>query len=186
VAMVSDDNVLYGLVSVIAIEFGILARKFENMSGNFEKNAWRSCIENHERLVTMANGLQNIFAPSFFVNFVLSSTVICMSAFQASTAHSYQDVLFFVSFAISSILQIFLQCFFGQMLKDAVGELPRVIFECGWERCDDVAVKKELVLVLARAQKRRGMTILGVWEVDLEQFGNVSGEFYLFKLMENI
>jgi hypothetical protein len=177
VIMVSDDHILYGIINLLSLEFKILSVKFQELK--FQTSAELSAslkllIDRHHQLHEAVNVVQSIFAPSFFMNFLLSAILICFSAIQLSTALNPQKVAFSIGFCLFNIAQILMQCFFGQLLRDASEESVRGIYDSGWEEIGDVQHKKEVVLVLLRSQKLAKISILGISVINMEQFGSVS------------
>jgi hypothetical protein len=164
IAMVSNDNVLYGLINVISLEFEILRRDFEDLRELSSAPArfrtkLLACVKRQIELHEMSEELQKVFNPSFVLNFVIISFIMCCNAFQMSTTTNFVEMAFSFLFCLSSTTHIFLQCFFGAMLKDASENVVHGVYRCGWEDLEDIQLKKCLVLIIERAQKPAALSI---------------------------
>lgn len=175
--ILSNDHILYGLVTALALEFKVLAIKFNElnfMSESDIKVQLRDLIERHNLLIKNAAEIQEIFSFSFFLNFIFASLFICFTGFHMSTVENVESKIIDMIFCFFSLLQVFTQCFFGQMLKNFSGDLAFSIYDCDWEKIKDENLKKNLILVIARVQQPVQLSIMKVLSIDMEQFGNVS------------
>jgi hypothetical protein len=184
IANVTTDRILYGTVTVLALEFKILRSKFLELRFMHEsdvKMELKQLIVRHSELVSNTAEVQDIFAVSLFINFILTSILICSDAFMFTTSKDIGGAVLCVSFSFYSAIFIFLQCYFGQMLREASDGVISGIFECEWEKIVDVKLKRDLILVLRQAQKPAQLSIFKVSPVNIEQFGSVSSIFNHFR-----
>lgn len=176
-AMVGNDNILYGLVNVISIEFEILRENFDALKNLSDeaviKSEMSTHIRRHNELHEIVWEMQRIFSPTFFINFIMSSFIICFNVFQASTSADIIGMIFNGLFSLSTMNQIFMQCYFGQSLRNSSSTVVDGIYFCGWENFKDLKLEKDLILTIQRAQKPAAFTIIGVWDISMDQFKSV-------------
>ncbi|KAG5683306.1 hypothetical protein PVAND_012593 [Polypedilum vanderplanki] len=172
-SILTTENVIYGLITIASVELKLLAAEYKKSKD--DTNVIINCIKRQNELYDVIGNIQRIFAPSFFTSFLLSSILICFTAFKCSISLDPAILIFNATFSIISMLQIFIQCFFGQILCDASGNLIDSIYECGWEKRKNEKLKKFLIFVIMRSQKYSAFSLLGVWKINLEQFQSVSG-----------
>lgn len=168
---ISNDAFHYGLIIVVCVELKILASKFEELK---DENDLKKLVDRQIELVEVVKEIQKIFSVSFVANFILSSFIICFTAFKSSTSTSFFAILLGILFCISCVFQIVLQCYFGQMLKDSNENVMNGIYNCGWENFKELKTKKSLILILQNAQSLKTFSVLGISEISIEQFTIVS------------
>lgn len=169
------ESTLNGLTAIISVEFKLFADKCRKLHKNPENI--KSLIEQHKNFYEIVEKLQKIFSISFVVNFILSSFLICFNAFICSTASNLMTLVHRTLFCMAAMIQIFIQCFFGQMLSDANASVTDAIYDCEWESLNDLKVKKNLLIILMRSQKRVGFSLFGIYHIDLDQFKKVRKYF---------
>jgi hypothetical protein len=180
--ILSNDNILCGLVVVISLEFEILRAKLSELKLMSEKDAkvqLKELIKRHQQLIFCAQEIQEIFSISFSLNFIMSSFFTCFTGFHLSTTADFSAAAIDMVFCVFSLMNIFMQCYTGQMLRDAGDGVVDGIFDCDWEMMKDVQMRKDLLFVMKRAQKGIQFMIMQNWPVDIEQFGSVSYQFCL-------
>jgi hypothetical protein len=167
----THDNVTYGLITLVSAEFKLLAAEYRKLGEN--SNHLISCVKRHVELHEIAEKLQKIFAFSFLTYFLISSILICFTAFICSTAPSPMALIFNAVFCLFTMIKIFTQCFFGQLLKDASASVIDAIYECEWEKSKDMKLKRGIILMIMRSQKSASLSLFGIWDIDLDQFQSV-------------
>jgi odorant receptor len=172
-----SDSLLYGLISVIAMEFDILATDMMSL-GQFAKHERKvkiqSFTDRHNNLIKLCEKLQNIYEISFLNSFVVCSFAMCFVAFQITTVGDMSLYTFYIPLLGFIGGQILLLCYFGQKIIDASENICDGIYNCGWEDFGDVAFKKQLILMIARSQKTKRLTAMNFSDISLESFASVS------------
>lgn len=134
------DLLLYGMITALSLKFRILKINFENLNRKCEKEVKKTLndlIDRHNQLINIRNILEDIFSQSLFVNYILVTFIICFLAFQISIASNVAEIAHHSNFMLSLLLQIFLQCFFGELLKDSSENVLLGVQNCGWENFQD-------------------------------------------------
>lgn len=171
------DSMLYSMVTIISMEFDVLKIdliEIRNASKEERHEKTRDFIDRHNKLMDVSDMLQDIYARTFLVNFVISSLSMCFLFFQLSKAPNFAVFAFFLTYLGTMGGQVLLFCVFGQKLIDSSGSIVDGILNCGWEDTDDLSFKKQIVLMLMRAQKAKRLTALGFADISFETFAAVS------------
>lgn len=173
----SADSLIYALITVIAMEFDILKADFMDIK-QIQKiqriDKLKILIERHNKLLKIADKLQNFCGMIFFVSFVISSLVICYIAFSISTANDFSTFFFYTPYFFMILGQMLLLCVYGQKIWDSSASVGDGVFNCDWEEFQDVAFTKHLILIIVRAQKPKRLTGMGFFDVSLASFTSVS------------
>lgn len=182
---VANVVLVFGILTYISMQFDVLSENFRDLKDETDATIIREKVHEHTKrhivLLQLAAQLDVFFSISFFYNFVVSSMVICCTLFQASIATDIEDFIFNATYCAAVLFAMYIQCFFGQMLKNASSKIVDSVFDCGWEKIYDLKVRRQLLMVLLRAQKPIAITIWRFAEVTIEQFGEVSTFFnFLF------
>ncbi|KAG5667682.1 hypothetical protein PVAND_015654 [Polypedilum vanderplanki] len=181
--LITSDHLIYGTINVFSLEFNILKTEFRELKFKNE-NDWKInlkiLIESHNKLIENIKEFQSIFASILFYNFGLGSFFLCFTALKCSSVESIPNALLSFGFCIYSLFQIFMQCFFGQMLTDASENLYQEIYQCGWENLKDIKLRKDLVLILVRSRRIVELKVLNIWGINIEQFFNIVRNGYSY------
>lgn len=70
------------------------------------------------------------------------------------------------------LVELFWNCFFGQILITFSEKFAVAVYDCGWERWEDLSMRKTLNIVLMMAQKNAKLTT-GFKEISMEHFYDV-------------
>jgi len=170
----ATDVLLYGFIRIISTEFEILQHNYEHLN-LIESNDELKCLICHQNeLYDVCIELEKIFSLTFFYKFIISSFVICFTAFQCSTSSDTSIIIVNMAICMANFNQIALQCFFGQMLKNASVNVTNSIYNCQWESATSMKVKKSLIICIARSNRHFALTTLKFSEINYEQLTYVS------------
>lgn len=185
VSLLACDSLLYALITIIAMEFDILKDDLLNMKfppRHERVEMIKSFTERHNKLLELGDKLQNIFSLTFLFSFVISSLVLCFIAFQLSTSKDMSIYSFYVPYLLMIAGQVLLLCFYGQKMVDSSQTVVNGVYNCGWENFGDESFKRQLILIMLRAQRAQKLTAMNFSDVTLESFTAVSLKFNKFTL----
>ena len=174
--LLATDSLLYGLITVIVMEFDILNQDIKSIRftpSHERQKKTESFVSRHNELLDICERLQNIYSFTFLIIFVITSMILCFVFFQISTASDIITAGFYISYAAVMGGQVLLLCFFGQKLTDASESINNGIYDCGWEDFNDHGYKKQFILVMIRAQKMTRLTAMKFVSISLESFTTV-------------
>jgi hypothetical protein len=177
VFLLACDSLLYALITVIAMEFDFLSSDLQSLklpAKHERSKTIKNFVKRHDKLLELADRLQEIFALTFLFSFVVSSLVMCFIAFQLSTVTELSAFGFYIPYFLMIAGQIWLLCLHGQKIIDSSEGVAKAVYNSGWESIGDVKFKKQLLLIMLRAQKPKKLTAMNFGNVSLESFNSVS------------
>lgn len=176
IILIAIDTLMFVLITLISMEFDILEIDFMNLKSigapEVSKRA-RALIQRHNCLIALSVKLEKVFSPSFLFNFVQSSFVICLTAFQYTTSSEATQFLFNGSYCAATLNQIWLLCYFGQKIIDSSARVGNGAYDCSWENSLNLKVGKALIMILRRAQTSTKLTAMNFADISLQSFMNV-------------
>jgi len=89
-------------------------------------------IDEHYKIIELTKKFNDLFSPSMLINLVGSSFILCLYGFQLSMTHDSVNFLRNGVSLIVSLGQIFVFCFFGQIIKDSGEEIFETIYTTDW------------------------------------------------------
>lgn len=172
--LLSSDALLYGLITVLVMEFDFL--KLDFMTINFVKNEnhdvkkkrLRKLISKHEKLIELTGNLQEMYSSILLIVYIIVSIIICLCAFKTLLATQMSTLLFYGTVIGIMVGQVLLLGFYGQKLIDSSESIADGIYNCGWENFEDDDFKKQCALIMLRSQKACRLTALDFFEVSLD------------------
>lgn len=174
--LIAVDTFMFMLITLVSMELDILKVDIINL-----KTCWNSkidqqtaeLIKRHNNLIECVRMLEKIFSPSFLFNFLQSSFVICLTAFQYSTSTDTIQSVFNGSYCTAILNQILLLCYFGQKLIDASGRIADAAYDSGWDAIENMKVKKSMKRIIERAQTPTKLTAMSFKDISLHSFTSV-------------
>jgi odorant receptor len=176
IILIAIDTLMFVLITLISMKFKILKSDFlalKNFESSKVEDELRNLIHRHKNLINVSDKLQQIFSPSFLFNFVQSSFVICLTAFQYTTSSDATQFIFNGSYCAAILNQIWLLCYFGQKIIDSSENVEVGVYDCGWENFHSLKVRKALVTVIQRTQRPTRLTAMNFSEISLTSFTTV-------------
>ena len=175
--LLATDILLYAMITVIAMEFDILKMDLMRIGGTpRNKEFIQTLVDKHNKLLNLSERLERIYSLSFLFSFVISSFVMCFLSYQLSTNFDNFALFAFYFFYLWMMgVQILLLCVFGQKLINSSESISEGVYNSGWEGIsDDEAYKKQLVMIISRAQRPKRLTAMGFADISVETFTTVS------------
>ncbi|KAG6443513.1 odorant receptor 67c [Manduca sexta] len=158
----------------------------DEMHGGKIRNKLVEIIKWHQELIMCVNLLENIYSISMLFNFISSSVIICLTGFNVTENHDIVLVITFITFLFMGLVEIFLLCFFGDMLIDASSDVSDAVYNCKWYLAPP-KMRKTLLLIQTRAHIPCKLTAYGFADVSLKAFMKVlSTSWSYFALLKTI
>nr|AIT69876.1 olfactory receptor 11 [Ctenopseustis herana] len=183
------DCLFYTCCAVIQTQFRLLQHDFEGViSGHASEfqEKFEKLVIRHQELMRSVNLLETIYTKSTLFNFVSSSFLICLTGFNVTAIDDVAFVLSFLTFLLMSLLQIFLLCFFGDMIMTSSMDVSHAIYNSKWYTAK-ASTAKQLFLVQIRAQKPCKLTASSYADVNLRAFMRIlSTAWSYFALLKTI
>ncbi|XP_058978606.1 odorant receptor 85b-like [Musca domestica] len=164
---VSNDMLLYSLISQLIMHFDFVANTMESyeiesgskgvakMEGreNGKDLEFLKCfIEYHSHLLGLSDRLNDIFGLLLFVHFASASFVICLLGFLMTIGTSFLSLFKLSLFLFTMLIQSAEICSYGQMLMDSSLRVSTAVLTTQWLKTE-VRCQKMLILMSKRAQR---------------------------------
>lgn len=174
--LLAADSLLYALITVIAMQLDNLSIDLMNIKKivrHERMETLKIIIKRHDKLMELCDKLQQIYSITFLVSFTISSLVLCFVVFMLSTANDLAAYTFYVPYLCLVTGQVLLLCSFGQKIIDSSLAVAEGAYNSGWEGIADLILKKELALMMLRAQRCKKLSAMGFVDMNLESFASV-------------
>ncbi|KAH8239009.1 hypothetical protein KR038_011955, partial [Drosophila bunnanda] len=158
---ISADIMIFAVVMQVIMHFDRLAKALREFK--FSKNAkegnedqdlnnLRTLIAYHNQVLDLTDVMNEIFGIPLLLNFLASSLLVCNVGFQLTLGFSSEHIGQQLMLLTSALVEIYLICFFSQMLIDASEYVSFAAYEMNWTEAD-CRFRKMMVLLCLRAQK---------------------------------
>ncbi|XP_046972462.1 putative odorant receptor 92a [Vanessa cardui] len=190
------DHLLYICCTHLRVQFSLLQYDLSNI---VNKNSYLSnhdlglvetelveLIKWHQALIKLSNKLEVIYSKSTLYNFISSSVLICLTGFNVVAIQNVAIAFMFLVFLSASLLQIYLLCFFGDLLMNSTMEVRDAVYNCKWYYLN-AKIRKNLIIVHSRAQEPCKLTAFGFSDVNLRAFMSIlSSSWSYFALLKTV
>ncbi|XP_046968252.1 putative odorant receptor 85d [Vanessa cardui] len=176
---VSCDFLLVDLIFDLSALLSLLRIDLENLvehnSNNYDFEDddcedIKVIVVKHQKLLSLAETLNEIFGGIIFSQVSFSSVIICCYSFMAVIA----DGMFLknLTASLGIMFAIFIIAWPGQMLSDASNNVATAAYQCLWyER--GKKFRKCIAIIIARSQKECHLSALGFSDLTLAMFSKV-------------
>ncbi|XP_063382315.1 putative odorant receptor 92a [Cydia fagiglandana] len=188
------DCLFYTCCTSICTQFRLLQKDMESIipDRSFDEDVFRekfkSLAVRHEGIMRSVIQLESIYAKSTLFNFVTSSFLICLTGFNVTALSNTGFMLAFLSFLMMTLMQIYLLCFYGDMIMTSSMEVSNAVYNSKWYTVNAKAAR-HLYVVQMRARKPSKLTAYSYADVNLNSFTKILSTawsyFALLKTMES-
>ncbi|XP_061705407.1 odorant receptor 67c-like [Cydia pomonella] len=180
------DTFFFAFCVYMRMHFRILQRRFQNAVGEREGSQFVEVVKRHQDLIHLADQVEILYSKSTLFNIVTSSVLICLSAFNVTSVEDMGVVISFMAFLSMSLTQIFLLCYFGDMLMKSSMEISDAIYNSAWYQADQ-RTKRNVLLVLTKSRRPCKLTAARFADVNLTAFTTIlSRSWSLFALLKTV
>lgn len=170
------ELIFAGVLVTLSVEFEILKELLEDLpskSDSEQIQLMKLFVDRHNELSDRVATVEKIYSFPLFIFFVSSSFFICFCAFEA-TVMDFTDSIGMFYFCITSLLQVFIHCYCGQMLKSSCEHLTRELYNCNWEDVKSSQMRRGLILMIERSQRPTMITIMKFADISMQRFTTAS------------
>ncbi|XP_012162260.2 odorant receptor 85b-like [Ceratitis capitata] len=180
------EESLLDSVSQLMLHLDLLAQRILELqpAEQGSMNDLKAIIEYHQRILTLAQDVNSIFAPSIVFSLASSSFILCFSAYQL-----LEDVSFIFALKVLLLLgyemkQVVITCYYGDKLMDSSANLFNVVYAHDWT--DGTPAYKRLVLImLIRTYRPIALNVAGIADVSLITLKQVlSTSYQIFAVLK--
>ncbi|XP_062120799.1 odorant receptor 67a [Drosophila sulfurigaster albostrigata] len=109
-------------------------------------------ISYHNKLLGLSDVMNNVFGMPLLLNFLTSSVMVCFVGFQMTLGLSADHTVKLALFLISAVSEIYLICYFSDLLIVASESVASAVYKMEWFEGDS-RFRKMLIFIALRAQK---------------------------------
>lgn len=172
----SSETIIGIITTLIAVSFDVLNLKVKNMNHvkEGEKSKYlKELIELQIKSFAVAEKYEKYFSPIFLILFLQSSISICIAGHEIMEVNKTADLLIYILFLMTTLLQIFSACYFCQKIIDSSQQTALVAYENNWYELKDIRFQKAVLLFIMRSQKQQQITAKGFVSISLTTFMQV-------------
>ncbi|XP_063924642.1 odorant receptor 67a-like [Zophobas morio] len=162
------------LTGDLPVRFKLLAHKFENLTienkAGFEKEVKK--IVDHQNFLMEYCQEINHYTNAIFLNQVIVSTaIICMQLFIVSQKEFLlPNKLKCLGYCLMEIVETVIYCFNAELLSEASENVGNAAYNSKWYDTNVSELRKSIVLVISRSQKRIVFSGFGLVLINLKTF----------------
>ncbi|XP_047993575.1 putative odorant receptor 92a [Leguminivora glycinivorella] len=186
------DCIFYTCCTSICTQFRLLQVDIENIitERHFDENEFQEKFKKltvrHESIMQLVGHVERIYTKSTLFNFVTSSFMICLTGFNVTAIGDVAFALSFLAFLLMSLMQIYLLCFYGDMVMTSSMEVSSAMYKSKWYTVN-AKTAKLLYVVQMRARKPSKLTAFSYADVNLKAFTKIlSTAWSYFALLKTI
>nr|AXM05134.1 odorant receptor [Campoletis chlorideae] len=148
---------------------------------NFTKR-FRTCVKHHQRLIKIVDDINELFGSSMLVQLCASSSMICLTGFQAVLgAKESENLMKFAVYLGAAFSQLLCWCWFGNKLIYQSDSLATSQWFSGWEDENDISPVAVLIIVsLIRTRRSMSLTAGSFYTMSMETFIAILKSSYSF------
>ncbi|XP_069355623.1 odorant receptor 67c-like isoform X2 [Maniola hyperantus] len=180
VFLFAADTLFYAFCTYLRMHFRILGHQFENvvsLSPEETRKNIRQCVKKHQELIELVNLLDILYSKSTLFNIIISSALLCLSGFNISVVQETGILLKFTPFLMLSLTQVFLLCFFGDMLMSSSIQISEAVYSCRWYDAEP-AIRRCVLIIMIRSQTPCKVSACNFADLNLSAFATILSRSY--------
>nr|XP_026498748.1 odorant receptor 4-like [Vanessa tameamea] len=128
-------------------------------------------VKRHRALIRLSSDVEDLYTFTLLVNFINSSIIICFCLFCCAIIEKWNEFNYKI-FCLTSILQIWILCWYGQQLLDTSTGVAEALYNCGWYVASK-GMKKSMLIMMQRSQRKVYVTTYGFSIVSLDSYTTI-------------
>nr|QGW50707.1 odorant receptor 9 [Propsilocerus akamusi] len=172
------DQIIFLVIAEIISLFRQLGEEFRTAIDNSMESSLREtneklkkCIDIHCKLIEICDSLNSIYSVPLLVQILAASGVICLIGFIIMVLDFVYAIPSIFGF-FTSLSQIFLPCWFGNMLRESSVKIADQIFMSDFHQLNN-SQRKELILVIQRSHRAKTIKASKFFTLKLSGFGAI-------------
>ncbi|EDW70174.1 odorant receptor 67c [Drosophila virilis] len=138
-AFLCADLLLVVVITQLCMHFSYIATRLEAHPCNPDEDAENvrflaTLIKYHDKCLTLCELVDSMYSFSLLLNFLMASMQICFIAFQV-TESTIEVILIYCIFLMTSMVQVFLVCYYGDALIAASLRVGDAAYNQNWFQC---------------------------------------------------
>ncbi|XP_044582354.1 odorant receptor 94a-like isoform X2 [Cotesia glomerata] len=166
-------------IHILKHRFGVMVTKLEDVSRLKDNMAAQECqltaewVEYHIDVITLIKFMNKIFSSIIFVQYTVSSVILCTLAFLMShTKGLSMEFVGYSGFLTTKCFQVFLPCFCADMLTYELLNITSGIYGSNWFNLSN-SLRKSVVIIMSKCHKPILITSSFFIVLNLESFTKI-------------
>ncbi|XP_017043538.1 odorant receptor 67c [Drosophila ficusphila] len=156
IAFLCADLLLVVVITQICMHFNYISMRLETHPCESEKDKENKefligMIRYHDKCLKLCEHVNDLYSFSLLLNFLMASMQICFIAFQV-TESTVEVIIIYCIFLMTSMVQVFLVCYYGDLLIAASLKVGDAAYNQKWFQCSK-SYCGMLKLLIMRSQK---------------------------------
>ncbi|EDV96943.1 odorant receptor 67c [Drosophila grimshawi] len=156
IAFLCADLLLVVVITQLCMHFNYISTCLESHPCNADQDEENvrfltTMIKHHNKCLMLCEQVNNMYSFSLLLNFLMASMQICFIAFQV-TESTVEVILIYCIFLMTSMVQVFLVCYYGDALIAASLRVGDAAYNQNWFQCSKTYCIMLKMLIL-RSQK---------------------------------
>ncbi|GLH00945.1 Odorant receptor 13a [Gryllus bimaculatus] len=181
------DLLYFAFVHHACAQFAVLHRSLEGLRARAEaagaagpaareahmRRCVASCARHHDALHTFVEGVESIVNPVFLNQFVGSSVLFCMTAFQLAVNSTVDmKMITMGALLVSAVFELGIFCFFGNRVMDDSRGVGQAAYNSEWYHASP-ATKRSISIIMLRSVRPAKLTFGKFAPLSLETYGSI-------------
>ncbi|XP_035718468.1 odorant receptor 46a-like [Vespa mandarinia] len=166
---VALDSLICGIFIHICCQIKILENRLMKIS-NEQKALLKLCVRHHECIYKFADKVNKIFGVIMFIQFFGSTMTVSFTLYQltkiSSTSVEYAKMSLYM---YCMLIQIYLYCWYGNLVTLKSKEIINKIFEINWTILDN-SIKTSLLIMMNRTMNPISLVVMKIFSLNLDSF----------------
>ncbi|XP_076656645.1 odorant receptor 13a-like isoform X2 [Halictus rubicundus] len=201
-AILAMDSISLYSCNYTTMQLDILNVNFENCDRQTANNTgsvygkpndsfmrrYKTCLRFHQQLMSTTSDYNNIFSSSLFVQMLSSTSIICLTGFQAVVVGGQNsDIIKFGIYLSAATSQLFYICWAGNELTYSCSVLDRSQWLSNWHREDFRSIMQLFVLSTMSARNPLYLKASSFYVCSLETYiAIIRCSYSVFALLNNM
>ncbi|KAK2576114.1 hypothetical protein KPH14_007447 [Odynerus spinipes] len=166
------DTLICGFLVQICCQIKILENRLTKIT-NERRTIVKLCIRHHESIYNFAATVNHKFQFIIFIQFFISTSIVCFTLYQLTKFPAFSlDLLKTVLYMGCVLTQIYLYCWYGNLVTLKSQDIVNQIFDINWPELS-VDIQKSLLIMMKRTVTPITFNCLNIVLVNLECFVSV-------------
>ncbi|XP_043285401.1 odorant receptor 46a-like [Venturia canescens] len=142
----------------------------ERENRELEAQLLTDCIRHHVRIFQLSSTLNDIFGFVIFLQFSISSLVVCVSMYEVSRMKVFSlEFVPTVMYLTAMLTQIFVLCYYGNELSLQSVDICQAVYRMDWTSFH-IGTKRNLIVIMLHSQRPITFVCYNVVALSLDAF----------------
>ncbi|XP_068915595.1 odorant receptor 46a-like isoform X1 [Tenebrio molitor] len=170
---INMDTLMAALMMYTVTQCDILCNNLRNIKSGDRSKQIIECVQHHKKILSFAQSSNKVFNEMVLGQFFTTSASLALGMFEFTLVQPLSSEGIWVTMYLSSMtVQIFLYCWFGNLVEDRSSQIPYSAFESDWTGIP-IEAKKNLLIFIMRSQKPIKMSAINLFSLSLSTFTTI-------------